>query len=512
MRRLRIISQIVFLVFFLILFIFTKSDPENGSFANISVIFYVDPLIALSSFISYHSLNILFLFSLITVVLTFATGRSFCGWVCPLGTLNDIVGTLRKREKELVKKKNLKIKYYILIFFMVLTIFGVNLVGFLDPLSLLVRSFTIVFFPSFNLFIHSAYDFFTSLASDSELLPRFYSFLKTYLIENHRLFFSQSLFIGMLFLLILFSNLISRRFWCRYLCPLGALFGLIGKYSLLKREIKPCNDCGICEVNCNGGASLLGREEENGSECILCMNCSNLCPDESVSFHFSKKAANRGIDIGKRQLFISAGTAVISYPLFRSSLSASPSFHNPLLIRPPGSVKEDSFVKKCIKCGACMKVCITNGLQPTLFEAGFEGMWTPHLVPRIGHCEYNCNLCSTVCPTGAIRPITISEKVKTKIGTAHINKNRCIVYKEGKGCLVCEEVCPVPEKAIKIENIQVQINNNIRNLKAPRVVSTLCIGCGICEKNCPVVDSPAIYVTSVGEKRSEENQELLEQI
>ncbi len=512
MRRYRIITQTIFLVLFLFLFVFTKSDAENGTFADISVVFYIDPLILLSNLISYHNLNILFLFSLITVALTFATGRSFCGWVCPLGTLNDITGRLKKREKELVKKENLKIKYYILIFLIVLAVFGVNLAGFLDPLSLLVRSFTIIFYPLFNLLIHSVYDIFVAIAPNSESLPNIYSFLRTYLIENHRVYFSQSIFIGALFLLVLFSNLISKRFWCRYICPLGALLGLMGRYSLLKREIKPCNDCGICEVNCNGGAVSPKTDKENGSECILCMNCSSLCPEESVNFVFSKKPANRGIDIGKRQLFISAGTAVISYPLFKSSLSASPNFHNPLLIRPPGSVREDLFVKKCIKCGACLKVCITNGLQPTLFEAGLEGMWTPHLVPRVGHCEYNCNLCSTVCPTGAIRPITISEKVKTKIGTAHINKNRCIVYKEGKGCLVCEEVCPVPEKAIKIENIQVQINNNIRNLKAPRVVSSLCIGCGICEKNCPVVDSPAIYVTSVGEKRSEENQELLEQI
>ncbi len=504
MRRARIISQTIFFLIFLFLFVFSRSSTANGLYKDISKIFYIDPLVAISVFLSTHSLNLLFLLSIITILLTVITGRSFCGWICPLGALNDIAGKLSKKRKEVIKISNLKIKYYILIFLLVLALFGVNLSGFMDPLSLIVRSFTVIFYPAFNLIIHSIYAIFSSQPDPQSQV---YSFLKTYLIENQGLYFYQSVFIGMIFIFILFMNLISKRFWCRYLCPLGALLGLIGRYAPLKKNFEECSECGICSVNCNGGAIPAGKDINAQSECILCMNCNTLCPENKISFGFTKKISSVGIDIGKRESLISAGAAVIAYPLFRSSVINSPLFSLPSLIRPPGAVSEDLFLKRCVKCGACMKVCITNGLQPLLFEAGLEGMWTPHLVPRIGYCEYNCNLCSQVCPTDAIMPITIDEKRKIKIGTAHIDKDRCIAYSEAKGCLVCEEVCPVPEKAIKIENIQVQINNNIKNVKGPRVVSSLCIGCGICEKNCPVKDSPAIYVTPEGESRAEKDQE-----
>lgn len=510
MKRLRKISQGVFLTFFVLIFIFTKSDSQDKSYTDFSITFYIDPLIALAKFLSAHTIDLLFLISTLTIILTIFTGRSFCGWICPLGTLNDIIGSFKKREKEIIKKSHLRIKYLVLIIIIVLAIFGINITGFLDPLSLLMRSFTILLYPAYNMFIHTIYNLTTNLSSLSDILPKIYSFLKEYLIENKRVYFYQSILIGTIFLSVLFLNLAVNRFWCRFICPLGALLGIFGRYSLLKKEIKPCSECGACEVNCNGGAIPLGKAENNVSECILCMNCSDICPDEAINFYFSKKKINSGVDIGKRNIIASGVSALLLYPLFRSSVIPANGFHSSRLIRPPGARREDIFIKMCIKCGACMKGCITNGLQPTMFEAGLEGMWTPMLVPRIGHCEYNCNLCSQLCPTGAIRPITMSEKQNIKIGTAQIDKNRCIAYRDAKGCLVCEEVCPIPDKAIKIENISVQIANNMRSVKAPRVVSSLCIGCGICEKNCPVVDAPAIYVTSIGERRSEENQELLE--
>ena len=158
-----------------------------------------------------------------------------------------------------------------------------------------------------------------------------------------------------------------------------------------------------------------------------------------------------------------------------------------------------------------MKVCPTNGLQPALSEAGPEGVWTPILVPRIGYCEYYCTLCSQVCPTGAIQPLRVEDKATVKIGSAWVDKNRCIPWKIGEPCIVCEEHCPVSPKAIKLVETTVQLpDGSTATQRAPFVELERCTGCGICENKCPVVDLPAIYVTSVGESRSSTNQVLLQ--
>ena len=154
-----------------------------------------------------------------------------------------------------------------------------------------------------------------------------------------------------------------------------------------------------------------------------------------------------------------------------------------------------------------MKVCLTNGLQPTLFEAGLEGIWSPVLVSRVGYCQYYCTLCGQVCPSGAIRYLSQAEKEKTKIGLAFIDESRCLPYAQGIPCIVCEEHCPTPKKAIWFEEgVLAGRDGTERRVKQPRVDNDLCIGCGICEHKCPVVDQPAIYVTSIGESRSELNR------
>jgi ferredoxin len=151
-----------------------------------------------------------------------------------------------------------------------------------------------------------------------------------------------------------------------------------------------------------------------------------------------------------------------------------------------------------------MKVCPTNGLQPTLFQAGLEGAGTPILVPSMGYCDYECNACSQVCPTGAIRSLSLEEKKEIKIGTAYFNKNKCYPWNENLNCLVCEEHCPTPEKSIKFWEVEVleQETNRIITVKRPYVVTETCIGCGICEEKCPLKDEPGIRVTARGEDRN----------
>ena len=145
-----------------------------------------------------------------------------------------------------------------------------------------------------------------------------------------------------------------------------------------------------------------------------------------------------------------------------------------------------------------------------LLEADLEGIWSPVLIPRIGHCEYRCTLCGQVCPTGAIKKLALEEKAKVKIGLAMIDKGRCLPFAHATPCIVCEEVCPTSKKAIWFE--PVRVTNRAGQeliLKQPHVDLELCIGCGICEAKCPVLGQPAITVSSVGESRSKDNQLLL---
>jgi ferredoxin len=183
---------------------------------------------------------------------------------------------------------------------------------------------------------------------------------------------------------------------------------------------------------------------------------------------------------------------------------------NPALIRPPGSVGENEFQTKCIRCGECMKVCPTNAVQPTLLEAGLAGLWSPVLNMRLGYCEYECTLCTQVCPTDAIRELDFEEKSKTKIGLATVDRNRCLPWAYARSCIVCEEHCPTPTKAIWFEEVEVlnEVGEYVL-LKRPHVNPELCIGCGVCENKCPFRDKPAISVTSAGEVRNPDNEVLL---
>src|SRR5208282_2892577 len=168
-----------------------------------------------------------------------------------------------------------------------------------------------------------------------------------------------------------------------------------------------------------------------------------------------------------------------------------------------------------------MKVCPNNALQPTLLEAGLEGVWTPVLAPRIGYCEPTCVLCSQVCPTGAIWEITQAEKIGSsqgdekrpkpvKLGTAFYDRGRCLPWAMATECIVCEEWCPTSPKAIYLQPAQVvTADGSLKLVKQPYLDPSCCVGCGACEYACPVQDHPAIYVTSIGESRSRANQFLL---
>lgn len=514
LTRARRIVQGLFLALFLFLFIQTESKGTDDLGWPVKVFLDFDPLLSLTTFLASRSVEGFLWLSLVLAGLTVLLGRFFCGWICPLGTLNNLAGGLRKKRLKPPDLGWFRFKYYILVAVLASSFFGVQLAGILDPLSLTIRSLSLALYPALCYATTSLFDgiFRLNLPLVTPATEAAYLFLKQTVLPFQQSWYAQGAFVGLLFIAVLALNLVQRRFWCRFLCPLGALLGLLSRRAVLRRSVsEECDSCGACVGVCQADAVPAGREKWRASECLVCNNCDDVCPKNAVSFGFMKGRPTRGLDLGRRTVMASFLSGAFAVPLLRISPLARPRMSDAKLIRPPGALEEVAFLKRCVRCGECMKVCITGGLQPTLLEAGLEGLWTPVLVPRIGYCEFRCTLCGQVCPTGAIRKLPLEEKQQVRMGHAAIDVGRCLPFAHATPCIVCEETCPTPKKAIWLKEVTVKDREgkSIR-LQQPHVDLATCIGCGACEKHCPVVGQPAIYVTSAGESRSAEHQILLQ--
>ena len=268
------------------------------------------------------------------------------------------------------------------------------------------------------------------------------------------------------------------------------------KVSLVRREVvaSACTGCDACARLCPTGTIQLGKNgASDPSECTMCLECLRACPRGGETFKpVLKPAKLQPYDPSRRQVLASIGAAAVGVGVLRSETAARRDDAH--LIRPPGA-RENDLSAKCIRCGECMRACPTGALQPALFEAGLEGVWTPVLLPRIGYCDYSCNACGQVCPVAAIPPQTLDDKRLTVIGKAYINTNRCIAWADHRDCIVCEEMCPLPEKAITL------VESADSPVKLPVVNRERCIGCGICEYKCPL-NQAAIQVYAIGQSPS----------
>jgi len=534
---LRRASQIFFLLLFLALLVFTSLRTSSGAtgdihmHAPVRLFFEWDPLVALTNALAGHALYRGLLWCLIILVPTLFLGRFFCGWICPLGTLQHWVGNMpseSKRGKQRIESNRYKrwqtVKYVVLIAGLIAAVFGSMAIGWLDPFSLLVRSIGLAILPAFNF---AARAVLTPLEHSHVLAIRatgesLHTILQALVLDFRQTHFAQGLVLGIVFLIVLALSLRVTRFWCRSICPLGALLGAVSRWSILGLHKDPssCDKCNRCLLHCQGGDDPIGGVPWRKSECLMCMNCVGGCPHDSLEFRFFRNEPEvASPDIGRRKAItgLAAGVAVV--PLMRANTGLGKGRHD-LLLRPPGSLDEEAFLSRCIRCGECMKACPNNSLHPTLNQAGIEGLWTPTLVPRIGYCEPSCVLCSEACPTGAIWQITPKEKgwvvgvggysQPIRLGTAFYDRGRCLPWAEATECIVCEEWCPVSPKAIYVEEAEViDSAGRTKTVKQPRIDPSRCVGCGACEYACPLQDRPAVYVTSIGESRSPSSQILL---
>ncbi|MFH2035908.1 MAG: 4Fe-4S binding protein [Candidatus Zixiibacteriota bacterium] len=544
-RNIRRGSQILFFLIFFWLILKTNFEvnitPETGADIAlpypVSIALEFDPLVMIGTLLSTGTIYKGLLWALAILIPTIFLGRFFCGWVCPLGTVNhwiSEIGSERRIRKGKGKiesnryKKYQRIKYYILLIFLASALVGTLQIGLLDPLPFLARSIGTVVLPMLHSAANQSLEWIKSwnISFVSVQAQIIYDWVAPLILPFRQAYFHAILTIGLMFGIVIVLNRIFTRFWCRGICPLGALLGIFSRFAIfgLEKDEKSCDKCQLCVLHCQGADNPDIGHKWRQAECHLCLNCQASCPHNSLSFKFFPSmegtklnpAPTQKIDISRRKVTASIIGGMALVPLLRSG-DAFEVNANSKLIRPPGSVAEPGFIDRCIRCGQCMRVCPNNALHPTFLESGLEGVWTPILIAKIGYCEPTCTLCGQVCPTGAIKELTMAQKVgdaehrPNKIGTAFFDRGRCLPWAMATPCIVCEEWCPTSPKAIYFkEEMAINRKGEEVAVKRPFVDPELCTGCGACEYACPVNSRAAIYVDSIGESRSPNNQLLLE--
>jgi len=494
---LRRISQALFLALFIYI-LWSTTYPLAGIFPP-SAFFVTDPLLIIMTSVAERIVLPGLVFSLGMIGLALVLGRVFCGWVCPLGTSIDIAGACRRRRPgaeptDMQNRALRRIKFILLALITVTASAGKQVAWIFDPIVLAARFVSLNLIPAATAAIKAV---FVILIRDLRLggsVRDLYHALKLTVLGVKTLYFPHAGLILAYFLAVVLASLIVSRLWCRVICPLGALYSLAGRFAPLHRTVDICTQCGRCRAVCRTGAIRDDLTYAKG-ECVLCMDCVYACPPHGTRFTFARTASyaaegpqgrppkNSGGGVTRKQFLMLAFSSLALLGFKRKETSA---VADSAVIRPPAALEEKDFIGRCVRCGNCMKVCITNGLQPAMFEAGYDGIWTPRLVPEIGYCEYRCTLCGNTCPTGAIPKITLEQKMLTPLGVAEVDRSLCIPWAEGKECIVCQEHCPVPEKAIKLD-----LGDGVQK---PRISEELCVGCGICQYKCPVRPARAIRV------------------
>ena len=504
-RRIRQISQILF--FGLFIFLLFAGLQRRVVFPLADFFFRINPLSALTSMIAGRAWIPRLGWALVIIGLTILIGRVWCGWICPTGTLLEWVAFRKAQQRAKKLSPHWRtVKYVLLVIILVAALFGNLTLLIFEPLALFTRAMTTVIIPGLNYSVNATEGALYSLTFMRPAIDWLETVVRGLILPVVQPVFGSSLLVASLFFGILALNLLADRFWCRYLCPLGGLLGLLSKISILRPIIaQTCTGCTRCALLCQPGAiktipanSESSREVEiMPSECTVCLDCLVNCTKDGLGIGaVVKPAPAQEFDLSRRQFLQAIAVGAVGTVLLRTDLRLRT--RNSRLLRPPGVIDESEFLSKCLRCSECMKVCPTTGLQPAQGEAGAEGLWTPMLMPRIGHCDYGCNACGQVCPSGAIPAIGLEQKRLAVIGTAIVNRNRCLPWASATPCIVCEEMCPTPQKSIRLEEVTLTNGSGETvTLQRPTVLRELCIGCGICENRCPLQGDAAIQVFSL---------------
>ncbi len=452
--RARQVAQYGALALFAILTLLTTRSLVSVPM-KVNLFSLLDPLQAVGAMAASRQFIPWYGLAVVTVGATLWLGRGWCSWVCPLGAILELFG---KRGTRSVSQQWRYVKYVILFVILVMAVFGSMAFMFFDPITILMRGAAGTLVPA----VQAPFNGFEKLGR-------------------------IGLFAALPLLAVLALNLVERRFWCRYLCPLGALVGLLSKFSWIKRRVDKfaCVECGDCAKLCTMGAIETSEFTSDPAECIMCMDCAAPCPQRAISF--TARPGYRGtyeFNPARREFLTSAGAAAAAMGVVSLDLGKG---EKPHLLRPPGVDDEDEFLAKCIRCGQCIKACSTHALHPATLEAGWDAFGTPVLKACLGYCHYDCHACGHVCPSGAIPPLSLEKKREQVIGVAYVKQDLCI------SCNLCYGECPIPGTLVEVEG-----ERKRKKVIFPEVVPELCIGCGACEFVCPVEGELAIRVYAPG--------------
>lgn len=460
-----------------------------------------DPLIALNSFAN-GVWKPAMLIAVAMLVLPLIAGRAFCGYVCPMGTIVELTGGKSRpsRLSPATRRILRTLPAFVLIACAGLLLFASSVFLLFDPLSTLTRSATVLLYPLLDRLVRLVGDAAALAPPLQSPVDAVNSVLAGRLVFAQPLVYGLTLGVLAMLAAILGMSWLEPRLWCRDLCPLGALLGQVGRVAPAGRKVDPeaCISCGRCAEVCPLDAVSEDFQATDTTRCQLGFECADVCPTDAISFGARPATANPS---PSRRAFLGASAGALLVGVFAFT-GLSHRARDPRLVRPPGAPKERDVLALCSRCGQCMKTCPTNVLQPSLAKAGVLGVFTPEMDYRIGYCEWSCAECGRVCPTGAIVPLALERKHETIIGRAYIDRDRCIPWADGKTCLVCQELCPLPDKAIVINEAAVRTpDGRAVRLGRPEVIAEKCIGCGLCEYNCPVPHESAIVVYATEPER-----------
>ena len=350
---LRKISQVLLFIIFLVFFQWSRREfylhpAEAASLKQklINIPLKLDPLVMISQALASRVFLAGSLLAVITLVLTLLLGRVWCGWFCPLGSLLDWM-PLRswKKKRPAVKEGFRSLKYVLLLVILLAAVFSNLSLLIFDPLTILYRTLTTAIWPGLDQVITAVEFTLYSVSFLQPVIGGFDSLIRPAIFPSYPAIYRYGSLYLFFFGGLIGLNLLAPRFWCRYLCPLGALLGLLGKYSLVHCEVSgACSTCGNCFEKCPTGAIQTdNRVFCDPGECTMCLACAVDCPGGAISFPArSADFISQPYDLDRRKALLSLGTAVVGVSLLNTDfLDRGPSWK---LIRPPGVV-DINFLK-----------------------------------------------------------------------------------------------------------------------------------------------------------------------